>query len=234
MTGSVVLTSLTKWSIALDIAKSRVCPSACVFSLTCCTRSKESSKSCQSWSCFRSSFFSILSKVIEGDSISFPIAWITDFKLSQLSQLAWCSWEQLPWNSGFWGSLKEKHIQWSGQGLPSSWQYIPYSVFRYRLASFSALRTSSHHFSVKRWFSKGVGIFLATAFKILFNHPRSSNDSDDIWHDEMIPRVRKLSSFTKSIRTLWWGILLRLKPAPTFSRQKLWKLHFRSLSTQGV
>ena len=90
----------------------------------------------------------MLSKVIEGDSISFPIAWITDFKLSQLSQLAWCSWEQLPWNSGFWGSLKEKHIQWSGQGLPSSWQCIPYSVFRYRLASFSALWTSSHHFSV--------------------------------------------------------------------------------------
>ena len=49
----------------------------------------------------------------------------------------------------------------------------------------------------------------------------------------MIPRVRKLSSFTKSIRTLWCGILLRLKPAPTFSRQKLWKLHFRSRSTQG-
>ena len=68
-----------------------------------------------SWSCFRSSFFSMFSKVIEGDSISFPIAWITDFKLSQLSQLAWCSWEQLPWNSGFWGSLKEKHIQRSGQ-----------------------------------------------------------------------------------------------------------------------
>ena len=172
-------------------------------------------------------------KVIEGDSVSFPIAWITDFKLSQLSQLAWCSWEQLPWNSGFWGSLKEKHIQWSGQGLPSSWQHIPYSVFRYRLASFSALRTSSHHFSVKRWFSKGVGIFLATVFKILFNHPRSSNDSDDFWHDEMIPRVRKSSSFTKSIRTLWCGILSRLKPAPTFSRQKLWKLHFRSRSTQG-
>ena len=36
------------------------------------------------------------------------------------TQLAWCSWEQLPWNSGFWGSLKEKHIQWSGQGIPSS------------------------------------------------------------------------------------------------------------------
>ena len=101
-----------------------------------------------SWSCFRSSFFSMLSKVIEGDSIPFPIAWITDFKLSQLSQLAWCSWEKLPRNSGFWGSLKEKHIQWSGQGLPSSWQCIPYSVFRYRLASFCALRTSSHHFSV--------------------------------------------------------------------------------------
>ena len=45
MTGSVILTSLTKWSIALDITKSRVCPLACVFSLTCCTRLKESSKS---------------------------------------------------------------------------------------------------------------------------------------------------------------------------------------------
>ena len=101
-----------------------------------------------SWSCFRSSFFSMLSKVIEGDSISFPIAWITDFKLSQLSQLTWCSWEQLPWNSGFWGSLKQKHLQWSGKRVPSSWQCIPYSVFRYRLASFSVLRTSSHYFSV--------------------------------------------------------------------------------------
>ena len=63
-----------------------------------------------SWSCFRSSFFSMLSKVIKGYSISFPIAWITDFKLSQLSQLAWCSWEQFPCNSGFWESLKKTHL----------------------------------------------------------------------------------------------------------------------------
>ena len=87
----------------------------------------------------------MLSKVIKGYSISFPIAWITDFKLSQLSQLAWCSWEQFPCNSGFWESME---INGQGKDYHPSWQCIPHSVFKYRLAPLRVLRTSSHHFVV--------------------------------------------------------------------------------------
>ena len=143
-----------------------------------------------SWSCFRSSFFSMLSKVIEGDSISFPIAWITDFKLSQLSQFAWCSWEQPPWNSGFWRSLKEKHIRWSGQGLPSSWQCIPCSVFRYHLASFSAPRTSSHHFSVAPPYSNSSTILcIASNPSVPLTAVLSSPRRDRLWEASLTCKI---------------------------------------------